>query len=241
MWSSRRISTPTTPIPTAANSPPAAAASGTSSSPRWCSWRRRPRTLRLVTSVMVVPHRPALLTAKILSTIDVLSGGRLTLGIGAGWLQEEFEALQVARLRRPRQGDGRIPPGRRGALDRAGAALRRRICPLPGHQLPAEAGAARRPAGLGRRRERPGAAPHRAPWRCLVPDRHQPLLPAGKPGALPRRRSRSCAGWWRRRAATRPRSRWPTACQQYGRRCRPRPATASGGCSPAGPTRSPTT
>jgi probable F420-dependent oxidoreductase len=51
--------------------------------------------LRLVTSVMVVPHRPALLTAKILSTIDVLSGGRLTLGIGAGWLREEFEALQV--------------------------------------------------------------------------------------------------------------------------------------------------
>jgi len=51
--------------------------------------------LRLVTSVMVVPHRPAVLTAKILSTIDVLSGGRLTLGIGAGWLQEEFEALQA--------------------------------------------------------------------------------------------------------------------------------------------------
>jgi probable F420-dependent oxidoreductase len=51
--------------------------------------------LRLVTSVMVVPHRPAVLTAKILSTIDVLSGGRLTVGIGAGWLQEEFEALQT--------------------------------------------------------------------------------------------------------------------------------------------------
>ncbi|MCW5747725.1 MAG: LLM class F420-dependent oxidoreductase [Alphaproteobacteria bacterium] len=49
--------------------------------------------LRLVTSVMVVPHRPAVLTAKILSTIDVLSGGRLTLGIGAGWMREEFEAI----------------------------------------------------------------------------------------------------------------------------------------------------
>ncbi len=49
--------------------------------------------LRLVTSVMVVPHRPAVLSAKILSTIDVLSGGRLVVGIGAGWMKEEFEAL----------------------------------------------------------------------------------------------------------------------------------------------------
>ena len=49
--------------------------------------------LRLVTSVMVVPHRPAVLTAKMLATIDVMSGGRLTLGIGAGWCREEFEAL----------------------------------------------------------------------------------------------------------------------------------------------------
>ena len=51
--------------------------------------------LRLVTSVMVVPHRPAVLTAKMLSTIDVLSGGRLTVGIGAGWMKEEFEAIDA--------------------------------------------------------------------------------------------------------------------------------------------------
>src|SRR5215471_9757136 len=51
--------------------------------------------LRLVTSVMVVPHRPAVLAAKMLSTIDVLSGGRLTLGIGAGWMREEFEAIDA--------------------------------------------------------------------------------------------------------------------------------------------------
>ena len=51
--------------------------------------------LRLVTSVTVVPHRPAVLLAKMLATIDVLSNGRLTFGIGAGWMREEFEALGV--------------------------------------------------------------------------------------------------------------------------------------------------
>ena len=49
--------------------------------------------LRIVTSVMVVPHRPAVLTAKILATLDFLSKGRLTLGIGAGWCEEEFIAI----------------------------------------------------------------------------------------------------------------------------------------------------
>ena len=49
--------------------------------------------IRLLTSVMVVPHRQAVLTAKMLATIDVLSSGRLVVGCGAGWLQTEFEAL----------------------------------------------------------------------------------------------------------------------------------------------------
>ena len=49
--------------------------------------------LRLVTSVMVVPYRNPVLTAKMLATIDVLSGGRVTVGVGVGWLREEFEAL----------------------------------------------------------------------------------------------------------------------------------------------------
>ena len=52
--------------------------------------------LGIVTSVMVVPHRPAVLTAKMLATIDYLSKGRLTLGIGAGWCKEEFEVIGAA-------------------------------------------------------------------------------------------------------------------------------------------------
>jgi len=49
--------------------------------------------IRLVLAVMVVPHRPAVLAAKMLSTIDVLSEGRLVVGIGAGWLAAEFDAV----------------------------------------------------------------------------------------------------------------------------------------------------
>jgi probable F420-dependent oxidoreductase len=49
--------------------------------------------LRLVLAVLVVPHRPAVLAAKQLATVDVLSGGRLTVGIGTGWLKAEFDAV----------------------------------------------------------------------------------------------------------------------------------------------------
>ena len=51
------------------------------------------RSMRLLTAVMVVPHRNPVLTARNLATADVLSGGRITVGCGAGWLREEFEAL----------------------------------------------------------------------------------------------------------------------------------------------------
>ena len=49
--------------------------------------------IKLLSSIMVVPHRGAVHSAKILATIDQLSGGRLTVGVGAGWLEEEFEVI----------------------------------------------------------------------------------------------------------------------------------------------------
>jgi probable F420-dependent oxidoreductase len=51
--------------------------------------------IRLGVSVLVVPYRPAVLTAKQVATIQELSGERLILGVGVGWMKPEFEALGV--------------------------------------------------------------------------------------------------------------------------------------------------
>lgn len=54
------------------------------------------QSIRLVGSVMIVPHRAPLITAKVLSTLDILSQGRVTVGVGVGWLREEFRGSSVA-------------------------------------------------------------------------------------------------------------------------------------------------
>jgi probable F420-dependent oxidoreductase len=56
--------------------------------------------LRLVTSVMILPHRNPVLAAKMIASIDVVSRGRVTLGVGVGWLREEFEALRAPSFER---------------------------------------------------------------------------------------------------------------------------------------------
>jgi probable F420-dependent oxidoreductase len=51
--------------------------------------------IRLATGICLVPQRNPVYTAKEVATVDWLSDGRLSLGIGVGWLAEEFRALNV--------------------------------------------------------------------------------------------------------------------------------------------------
>jgi probable F420-dependent oxidoreductase len=53
------------------------------------------RHVRLSTNVLVAPLRPAILLAKQLATLDVISNGRVDVAFGVGWQQEEFEAAEV--------------------------------------------------------------------------------------------------------------------------------------------------
>lgn len=55
----------------------------------------RTTRIRLATGILILPERNPVILAKELSTLDLLSGGRVSLGIGVGWLREEFEAVGV--------------------------------------------------------------------------------------------------------------------------------------------------
>jgi probable F420-dependent oxidoreductase len=58
---------------------------------------------RLATGICLVPQRNPLILAKEIATLDRLSGGRFALGVGIGWLKEEFDALGVPFERRARR------------------------------------------------------------------------------------------------------------------------------------------
>lgn len=56
--------------------------------------------IRLATSVLILPYRNPILLAKQLATLDRLCGGRLVVGVGGGWMVEEFRALGASYERR---------------------------------------------------------------------------------------------------------------------------------------------
>src|SRR5712692_8061012 len=56
--------------------------------------------IRLATGICLVPEHNPLVLAKTVATVDYLSGGRVILGVGIGWLAEEFQALGIPFERR---------------------------------------------------------------------------------------------------------------------------------------------
>jgi len=68
----------------------------------------RTERIGLGTGVLILPYRPPLPTAKAIATVQELSGGRLLLGVGVGWMQPEFTALGVPRAERGRRSDATL-------------------------------------------------------------------------------------------------------------------------------------
>src|SRR4051795_5601199 len=69
--------------------------------------------IRLGTTVLIVPYRHPLVTARMAANLNDLSGGRLVLGVGVGWARQEFAALFERDPERTARPAHRRPPARR--------------------------------------------------------------------------------------------------------------------------------
>jgi probable F420-dependent oxidoreductase len=76
-------------------------------------------TLKLGTSVLIAPYRHPLSDARQLATVDALSGGRVLVGVGAGWMRDEFDALGVPFAERGSRTEEAIEIYRRSWADDA--------------------------------------------------------------------------------------------------------------------------
>ena len=122
--------------------------------------------IEIASGVLVLPLREPLALAKQIASIDAMSGGRVSLGIGAGWLAEEFEALGVDFASRADRTDDYIAVLRQAwtghIRDFVGKTYRVqgdvRLNPRPAHDIPIIVGGTSTPA----------LSPCRASWRRMV-------------------------------------------------------------------------
>ena len=136
----------------------AACASTTTSaaSTRWSRWPRRPRCttrIGLGTGILLAAQHEPILLAKQVATLDHLSGGRVTLGVGFGWNRTEAEDHGVDWAAPPRRG-ARAPGRHGGHLVRRPGRVPRRVRRLRADLVLAQAGAAA-PRPHPRRRRAP--------------------------------------------------------------------------------------
>ena len=140
-------------------------------------------TLRLGTGILLVAQRDPIVTAKAIASVDHLAGGRLSIGIGFGWNEDEMNHhgvdVRAPPRRRPRARPRHAPAvgGRRGRVPRR---VRRLLAEL----VMAQAGAA--PAAGARRRTQPGRSCSRTS--PSTPTGWIPIGGAGMRDALPRLR-----------------------------------------------------
>ncbi len=114
---------------------------------------------RLGSSVFILGHRHPVVMAKMLTTIDALSNGRLICGVGVGWWEEELTILGVPFKQRGRHAD-EILKVFKTLWTSDHPTFDGRVLPLRRRRLPAEARAEAAPADLGRRQQ-PGRLPAR--------------------------------------------------------------------------------
>ena len=150
--------------------------------------------LRLLTSIVVIPHRNPLFMAKSIATMDVLSGGRVSIGCGTGWMREEFEALGIAPFEKRGQVTNEYIGAMKALWTQENPSYDGEFVKFPRRDLRPEARAKTPPAALDWRGERPRHAPCRGRRRRLVSFRQQSESPHGFAGSLPRARPPGEAG-----------------------------------------------
>ena len=125
--------------------------------------------VRLGTTVLIVPYRNPVVTAKMVSTLDALSGGRVVLGVGAGWLAEESAALGVPFAERGPMTDEYLAAMRELWTSPA-PSFAGKYTQFSGLAVRAQAGAEAASADLGGRPRPRLPAPRRRDRRRLAPD-----------------------------------------------------------------------